>query len=100
MFRFSILGYCKNIHIDLNQFPAIKEVTCSLSKPFYTLENHRVGVRFTKDYVDDGVSMLNEVKMQNNYSMALGVKYMKNFLLTIIGKNLKTHMKMFAMNKV
>ena len=72
-------GIAKNILIDLNQFPAIKEVTCSLSKPFYTLENHRVGVRFTKDYVDDGVSMLNEVKMQNNYSMALGVKYMKNF---------------------
>ena len=48
-------------------------------KPFFTLENHRVGVRFTKQYVDDGVSMLNEVKMQNNYSMALGVEYMRNF---------------------
>ena len=72
-------GIAKNIHIDLNQFPAIKEVTCSLSKPFYTLENHRVGVRFTKEYVDDGVSMLNEVKMANNYSMALGIEYMKNF---------------------
>ena len=72
-------GISKNIHINLNDFPAIQEVTCSLSKPFYTLENHRVGVRFTKDYVDDGVSMLNEVKMANNYSMALGVEYMKNF---------------------
>ena len=72
-------GISKNIHINLNDFPAIEEVTCSLSKPFYTLENHRVGVRFTKDYVDDGVSMLNEVKMANNYSMALGVEYMKNY---------------------
>ena len=72
-------GIAKNVHINLNKFPAIKEVTCSLSKPFYTLENHRVGVRFTKDYVDDGVSMLNEVKMANNYSMALGIEYMKNF---------------------
>ena len=72
-------GISKNIHINLNDFPAIQEVTCSLSKPFYTLENHRVGVRFTKDYVDDGVSMLNEVKMANNYSMALGVEYMKNY---------------------
>ena len=43
------------------------------------MENHRVSVRFTKDYVDDGVSMLNEVKMANNYSMALGIEYMKNF---------------------
>jgi len=72
-------GISKNVHIDLNQFPAIKEITCSLSKPFYTLENHRVGIRFTREYVDDGVSMLNEVKMANNYSMALGVEYMKNF---------------------
>lgn len=72
-------GISKNVHINLNDFPAIQEVTCSLSKPFYTLENHRVGVRFTKDYVDDGVSMLNEVKMANNHSMALGIEYMKNY---------------------
>lgn len=72
-------GIAKHVHIDLKQFPAIKEVTCSLSKPFHTLENHRVGVRFTRDYVDDGISMLNEVKMANNYSMALGIEYMKNF---------------------
>lgn len=72
-------GIAKNVHIDLREYPAIKEVTCSLSKPFHTLENHRVGIRFTRDYVDDGVSMLNEVKMQNEYSMALGVTYMRNF---------------------
>ncbi len=72
-------GISKNMHINLNDFPAIKEVTCSLSKPFHTLENHRVGIRFTRDYVDDGVSMLNEVKMQNEYSMALGIEYMRNF---------------------
>jgi len=72
-------GIAKHVHINLEQYPAIKEVTCSLSKPFHTLENHRVGVRFTRDYVDDGISMLNEVKMANNYSMALGVEYMKNF---------------------
>lgn len=72
-------GISKNVHIDLDQYPAIKEVTCSLSKPFYTLENHRVGVRFTRDYVDDGISMLNEVSMQNNYSMSLGVHYMREF---------------------
>lgn len=72
-------GISKNVHIDLDQYPAIKEVTCSLSKPFYTLENHRVGVRFTREYTDDGISMLNEVSMQNNYSMSLGVHYMREF---------------------
>ncbi len=72
-------GISKNVHIDLNLYPCITDVTCSLSKPFFTLENHRVGIRWTKDYVDDGISMLNEVKMQNEFSMALGVEYMQNF---------------------
>lgn len=72
-------GIAKNVHIDLDHWPCIREVTCSLSKPFHTLENHRVGVRFTRDYQDDGISMLNEVDMQNKHSMSLGIHYMKNF---------------------
>lgn len=72
-------GISKNIHLDLTKADCVKEITCSLSKPFYTLENHRVGIRFTRDYVDDGISMINEVKMQNNYSMSLGVHYMQEF---------------------
>lgn len=72
-------GISKHCHIDLNQYPCITDVTCSLSKPFFTLENHRVGIRWTKEYMDDGVSMLNEVSMANNHSMALGVEYMRHF---------------------
>jgi hypothetical protein len=71
-------GISKNVHLDLS-YPAIQEVTCSLSKPFYALENHRVGIRFTKTYVDDGISMLNEVDMQNKHSMSLGVHFMRGF---------------------
>jgi len=72
-------GIAKNVHLDLTKWACIKEVTCSLSKPFHTLENHRVGIRFTRDYADDGISMLNEVNMQNKYSMSLGLHYMENF---------------------
>lgn len=72
-------GISKNVHIDLNKYPCIKEVAFSLSKPFYTLETHRIGIRFTRDYVDDGISMLNEVIMHNLYSMSLGVHYMNHF---------------------
>jgi hypothetical protein len=72
-------GISKNIHIDLDEFPCVKEVTSSLSKPFYTLETHRVGIRFSREYLDDGVSMQNEVGMQNLHSMALGVSYMNKF---------------------
>lgn len=72
-------GISKNIHIDLNKYPCVDELAFSLSKSFYTLENHRVGIRFTKRYVDDGISMLNEVEMYNKYSMSLGVYYMNQF---------------------
>jgi hypothetical protein len=71
-------GIAKNIELDLS-YSAIQEVTCSLSKPFYALENHRVGIRFTKTYADDGISMLNEVNMQNKHSMSLGVHLMRGF---------------------
>jgi hypothetical protein len=72
-------GISKNISIDLTLYPCVQEVSSSLSKSFYTLENHRVGVRFTKKYTNDGISMINEVNMQNNYSMSLGVHYMTKF---------------------
>lgn len=72
-------GIAKNIHIDLDLYSCIKEVTCSLSKPFFTLENHRCGVRFTRDNVDDGITMLNDVSMQNKYSMSLATHFMKHY---------------------
>lgn len=72
-------GIAKNVNLNINDFPCITEITSSLSKPFYTLENHRVGIRFSKNYLDDGISMLNEVQMQNFYSMGLGIHYMLQF---------------------
>jgi hypothetical protein len=72
-------GIAKNVHINLADYPCVTEVVSSLSKPFYTLENHRVGIRFAKNYLDDGISMINEVNMQNFYSMGLGIHYMEKF---------------------
>lgn len=72
-------GVAKNVFLDLNKYKCIQEVVCSLSKPFYTLENHRIGIRFSRNYLDDGISMLNEVQMQNFYSMSLGMYFMKKF---------------------
>lgn len=72
-------GIAQNIYLHLEQFPCVTEVTASLSKPFFTLERHRVGVRFTREYQDDGISMINEVGMSNSHSMSLGVHYMNKF---------------------
>lgn len=72
-------GISKDIEIDLDHYPCVQEITSSLSKPFFPLENHRVGVRFSREYLDDGISMINEVSMQNFYSMSLGCHFMQNF---------------------
>lgn len=72
-------GIAKNINLDLNLYPCIVDIACSLSKPFYVLENHRVGIRFSRQYHNDGVNMLNEVNMQNLFSMRLGIYFMQNF---------------------
>jgi hypothetical protein len=76
---FAYWGICKDTIINLNDYPCVKEITFSLSKPFYTLETHRVGIRFSREYLNDGISMLNEVGMNNTHSMALGASYMKKF---------------------
>lgn len=65
--------------IDLNEWTMIEDVTFSLSKAFAPLERHRVGVRFSRKYHDDGICMLNEVKMYNEFSMMLGVEFMRSF---------------------
>lgn len=72
-------GIAKDLKINLQQYPCISEIACSLSKPFWKLETHRVGIRFSKEYLDDGISMLNEVKMANSFSMSLGVWFMNKF---------------------
>ena len=72
-------GVSKNIDIDLDAYPCIEEVCFSLSKPFFPLETHRVGIRFTRLPIDDGITMINDVGYQNHHSMSLGVSFMKNF---------------------
>jgi hypothetical protein len=72
-------GISKNLTLNLNKWSCIQEVVCSLSKSFYVLETHRVGIRYSRSYADDGISMLNEVGMINQHSMSLGVWFMKKF---------------------
>jgi len=72
-------GISKNIELHLEEFPCVTDVTSSLSKPFFTLEQHRVGIRFCREYANDGISMINEVGMHNSYSVGLGTHYMNQF---------------------
>lgn len=79
-------GISKNTNIDLWKHWCITDVVCSLSKPFYILANHRIGVRFSRTYHDDGISMINETGMQNFHSMSLGKYFMDNFTADFIWK--------------
>lgn len=72
-------GIGKNIMLDLNKYAMIQEVTCSLSKPFAGLDTYRIGVRFTRNYCNDGVSMINEMGMINKHSISMGMHFMNNF---------------------
>jgi len=72
-------GISRQIDLPLECYPCVQEITLSLSKPFYTLERHRVGIRFSRVYLDDGISMLNEVGMQNPWSMSLAMHFMQEF---------------------
>jgi hypothetical protein len=72
-------GISQSVDLDLDSHQCIQQLTCSLSKPFCTLENHRVGIRFSRHYNNDGISMINETNMQNIYSMSLGCYFMMEF---------------------
>jgi hypothetical protein len=72
-------GIAKDLILNLDQWQCIQEVTCSLSKPFYVLETHRIGIRFSREYFDDGICMINEVRMANTHSMNLGSWFMQKF---------------------
>jgi hypothetical protein len=72
-------GIARNIDLDLTRYPAVSEVVCSLSKPFYILGQHRVGIRFAREYPNDGISMQNEVGASNFHAMSLGCHFMQKF---------------------
>ena len=72
-------GIARNVDLDLTRYPAITEVVSSLSKPFYILAQHRVGIRFSREYLNDGISMQNEVGASNYHAMSLGCHFMTKF---------------------
>lgn len=72
-------GVSHNVQLNVQDRHCVQQVTCSLSKAFWPLENHRVGVRFCRHYNNDGINMINEVNMQNHYSMGLGRHFMLSF---------------------
>jgi len=68
----------RNINFDFNK-KCIEAVCFSLSKGFYGAEKLRIGLRFTKEYVDDGVEVFNSFKFVNHAGLYVGIKLFEKF---------------------
>jgi hypothetical protein len=65
----------KEINLD---YKCIHTITTSLSKVF-PVENHRIGIRFTRELYDDALTAYNQVDYVNLYSVNIGHKLIKRF---------------------
>ena len=50
-----------------------------MSKGFYGAEHLRIGIRFTKEYIDDGVEVFNSFEMVNWIGPDIGLKLINRF---------------------
>lgn len=67
----------KNIHIDLRH-PAIRTFAVSMSKGYGLSGWNRIGLRWTKDPVEDSISVMNDYIQINTYSVVVGNYFLKN----------------------
>lgn len=64
------------INFDFS-FPCITDIVTSLSKSFVT--QLRLGVRFTRKYVDDQIQANNDISYYNRITAFIGIKLMEKF---------------------
>ncbi|RZL28112.1 MAG: hypothetical protein EOP64_05510 [Sphingomonas sp.] len=67
-----------NIDFDFSH-PCISVVAFSLSKTFFGFDKLRIGVRFSRSFVDDFIDTYNTVEMSNQYSCHIGLKAISHF---------------------
>jgi hypothetical protein len=65
-------------------YKCIEGVSFSMSKGFYGAEHLRIGLRLTREDVDDPVEVFNSFKMVNFVSCDIGLKIMNNFEIDYI----------------
>lgn len=70
-------GTCADIDFDFSS-PAIKQITFSLSKTF-PVSRLRIGARFSKTDLNDGITDLNKVDYVNRYSAYVGYALLTAF---------------------
>lgn len=77
MLDLAYISISKIRQLDLN-YKCIHTVTSSLSKVF-PVENHRIGIRFTRDFYDDTLVAYNQNDYVNLYSVNVGQSFIERF---------------------
>lgn len=72
-------GCSKNIKIDLDLYPCVKQIVFSLSKVFYGAEFLRAGIRFCRQDLDDGLDMINNNNQLSNINMSIANRLMQRY---------------------
>ena len=72
-------GIASGIDFDLSKYDCIKEVTFSLSKTFYNANRLRAGIRYTKNFADDNIDIMNEWEQVNHVSTYIGKRLLEAF---------------------
>ena len=70
-------GTCSNVTFDFS-YSCITTITFSLSKSF-PVSRFRIGIRFTKDNFDDGLTAYTRDNYVNTLSQYIGISFMKAF---------------------
>ena len=68
----------KDINLNL-EHDCIETIGFSLSKAFYGCEWIRMGIRFQRQSIDDGIDVFNSVEMVNNVSISLSKSLIKEY---------------------
>jgi len=68
---------CRDIHFDLTHY-AIQSVGISLSKGL-GLGWNRIGLRWTKQYKQDSITIMNDYHMNNRVLSMIGLHFIRNF---------------------
>ena len=69
----------KNIKFDFSKYTCIEDITFSLSKGFYGAPKLRAGIRYSRNYYDDNINIMNEWKQYNYLSAYIGIKLLEEF---------------------
>ena len=68
----------RDINFDFNR-DCIEGVSFSMSKGFYGVEKIRIGVRLTREYIDDSVEIFNSMQLLNTVGVHVGQKIIDNY---------------------